>query len=62
VQEDWLDPQVMSNFAALLEDQDTEKRFTYLDLPGRECLIGCATPEQLAALRKTTGLDFEWLG
>jgi uncharacterized protein (DUF433 family) len=28
----------------------------------RVCLLGCASEEQFAALRKVTGLAFEWLG
>lgn len=62
VEESWIDPGIMSNFASLLEAQATDKGFIYLDLPGKECLIGCASPEQFFALRKWSGLDFEWLG
>jgi hypothetical protein len=46
----------------LLAEQDSEMRFTGPDLGGQNCLIGCATAEQFNALRKQTGLDFEWLG
>ena len=62
MEENWIDSRIMSNFVKLLESRDTQKRFTYLDLPGKECLIGCSTPAELAALRKWTGLPFEWLG
>jgi hypothetical protein len=62
LEENWIDSRIMSNFVKLLESRDTEKRFTYLDLPGKECLIGCSTPQEFAALRKWTGLEFEWLG
>lgn len=62
IEEGWIDARIMTNFADLLEAQDTDRRFTYLDLPGTECLIGCATPQELATLRHETGLDFEWLG
>lgn len=62
VQENWVDSRIMSNFVTLLDRRATKKRFTYLDLSGKECLIGCSTPEEFAALRKWTGLDFEWLG
>jgi len=48
-------------FAQLLAQQRTDKRFTYLDLGGQDCLIGCCTPSQLANLNKNTELNFEWL-
>jgi len=62
IEERWIDPNILSRFSALLDEQDTDLRFTGLDLGGQDCLIGCATAEQFAALRKQTGLDFEWLG
>lgn len=62
IEEGWIDRRIMTNFVDLLAAQDTDKRFTYYDLPGKKCLIGCATPQELAGLRKWTGLDFEWLG
>jgi hypothetical protein len=62
IEERWIDPNILSRFVALLDDQDTCLRFTGLDLGGQDCLIGCATQEQFAALRKRTGLEFEWLG
>lgn len=62
IEERWIDPNILSRFVALLEEQDTALRFTGLDLGGQDCLIGCATDEQFVALRKRTGLEFEWLG
>jgi len=62
IEERWIDANIPSRFVGLLEEQDTALRFTGLDLGGQDCLLGCATPEQFAALRKRTGLDFEWLG
>jgi hypothetical protein len=62
VEENWIDSRIMSNFVTLLDRRATQKRFTYLDLSGKECLIGCSTPEEFADLRKWTGLNFEWLG
>jgi hypothetical protein len=61
VEEDWIDPNILSRFVALLDSQDTDRRFTLLDFPGRDCLIGCSTPAQFKQLRKSTGLTFEWL-
>lgn len=62
IEERWIDPAILSRFVALLEEQDTDRRFTGLDLGGQDCLIGCATEDQFVALRKHTGLEFEWLG
>jgi len=62
IEERWIDPNILSRFVALLDDQDTDLRFTGLDLGGQDCLIGCATDDQFTALRKRTGLEFEWLG
>jgi hypothetical protein len=62
IEERWIDPMILSRFAALLEAQDAGLRYICLDLGGQDCLIGCATGEQFASLRKCTGLPFEWLG
>jgi hypothetical protein len=62
IEERWIDPLILSRFAALLEAQDAGLRYICLDLGGQDCLIGCATDEQFSALRKVTGLAFEWLG
>lgn len=60
VKEDWIDPEILSNFCALLATQDGTRRYTYLDLKGQNCLIGCATEEELRRLRKMTGMNFSW--
>ena len=62
IEECWIDPMILSRFAMLLETQDTDLRYVCLDLGGQDCLLGCAPDEQFAALRKLTGLAFEWLG
>ena len=62
IEERWIDPNILSRFAALLEAQDTNLRYICLDLGGQDCLLGCASDEQFSALRKLTGLEFEWLG
>lgn len=62
IREFWVDPVIFSRFAALLEAQDIDKRFTQLDLGGQYVLIGCSTPVQFTELRRWTGLPFEWLG
>jgi hypothetical protein len=62
IEERWIDPNILSRFALLLEAQDTNLRYICLDLGGQDCLLGCATDEQFSTLRKLTGLAFEWLG
>ena len=62
LREHWIDPALFSRFVVLLEAQETERRFTYLDLGGQDALLGCATPQQFAELRRRTGLSFQWLG
>jgi hypothetical protein len=62
IEERWIDPNILSRFAALLEVQSVVLRYICLDLGGQDCLIACATDEQFTSLRKSTGLAFEWLG
>ena len=62
IEERWIDPLVLSRFAALIEAQLTDRRYTCLDLGGQDCLLGCAAEAQFSVLRKRTGLAFEWLG
>jgi len=61
VKEKWIDPEILSNFCTLLKAQNTERGFTYFDLKGKDCLIGCSTEEQTLMLRKMTGMNFTWL-
>jgi hypothetical protein len=61
VDADWVDPSVLTRFARLLESVGKTRRFTYIDLGGQDCLIGCATSEERAKLAKMTGLKVEWL-
>jgi len=62
IEERWIDPNILSRFVVLLAEQDTDLRYTGLDLGGQDCLIGCSTDAQFSALRKLTGLEFERLG
>jgi hypothetical protein len=61
VDKHWIDPEILSNFCALLAAQNGTRRYTFLDLKGQDCLIGCATEEELRRLRKLTGMNFTWL-
>ena len=61
VQDDWVDPKILSRFAELLEAGNAGRRFTYFDLLGQDCLIGCSTPQQRAWLEAETGLKVQWL-
>lgn len=58
---DYADPEILSKFAKLFADRQSEERFMTLDLGGQACLIGCSTPDQLAKLAERTQLKFEWL-
>jgi len=61
VKEHWIDPEILSNFCGLLSAQDATRRYTYLDLKGQNCIVGCATEQELRQLRKMTGMNFTWL-
>lgn len=61
VKDDWIDESVLKRFCALLEAQGGARRFTYIDLEGQDCLIGCATPMERELLAKVTGLRVDWL-
>jgi hypothetical protein len=61
VQDDWIDPGIITNFCGLLARQKRSRRYTFFDLKGQDCLIGCATEDELRKLRKGTGLRFTWL-
>lgn len=60
INEDWVDPNILAKFAHLLKAADSGKQFTYLDLGGQDCIIGCCTPLQLSNLKTKTGLPFVW--
>jgi hypothetical protein len=61
VQDDWVDPTILSRFARLLEAVGSGRRFTYIDLGGQDCLIGCSTADERTRLAKETGLKVDWL-
>jgi hypothetical protein len=61
VEDDWVDTKIISQFARLLANRGSGKRFTYYDLGGQDCLIGCSTEEEIEKLRSLTGLNFGWL-
>lgn len=61
VHDEWIDPEIISKFCGLLARRGGTRRYTYLDLKGRDGILGCATEEELRALRKLTGMKFSWL-
>jgi len=61
VNEDWVDPGILSKMAHLLESRKAGRRFTYVDLEGQDCLLGCSTPQEQEWLEAKTGLTFQWL-
>ena len=52
VQGDWVDTTLFGQFADLLAKCDPKKLFIYYDLRGQDCIIGCVTRDQYAALQK----------
>lgn len=61
VEDDWLDPKIMSNFAELVAGRSTGSRLTHIDLGGQDCLIGMASTKELLCLDSRTTLDVVWL-
>lgn len=61
VDADWVDATILSKFANLLATRRTGRRFTYLDLGGQDCVLGCFTDAERIMLSSATGLAFEWL-
>ena len=61
VKEKWIDPEILSNFCSLLKGQNVKRGFTYFDLKGQDCIIGCSTEDELRKLRKMTGMNFTGL-
>jgi len=61
MKEDWIDPEILSHFCALLKQESPTRRYTFLDLKGQDCIIGCSTEDDLKQLRKMTGMNFAWL-
>jgi hypothetical protein len=61
VNDNWIDPEILSRFCALLASRNGRSRYTFLDLKGQDCIIGCATEDQFRGLRKMTGMNFTWL-
>jgi hypothetical protein len=60
VDDDWVDPDVMSQFAMLLTERNTGRRLVYLDLQGQDCIVTCLSKDELKRIRKVTGLAFKW--
>jgi len=62
VQDDWVDSKIISRLSTLLTGRSSaHRRFTYIDLGGQDCLIGCATSEQKRRLQERSGLTVNWL-
>lgn len=57
VQDDWADPAILSRFAKLLYQTGQSRRFTYIDLGGQDCPIGCATPDERLTSKHRTNLE-----
>ncbi len=61
VDSDWAETDIFIHFSEILKEISSELRFTYCDLGGQDCLIGCATEEQVQRIAQATGVQFKWL-
>jgi hypothetical protein len=61
VEDDRVDVSVLSRFADLLSRTGKGRRFTYIELRGQDCLIGCARASERERLERDTGLQVDWL-
>jgi hypothetical protein len=61
VDDDWVDAAIISKFAEVFTARETGRRYTYLDLGGQDCVIGCLSDADRIKLSEATGLDIEWL-
>jgi len=62
VNEDWLDPVILSRFVELLAEQGSERRIAVYAPENFQDMLLIGTDEAgLACLRRTTGLDLHWL-
>lgn len=61
VKNDWMDAAVFSKTVQLMDAKKTGRKFTYVDLHGQDCLVGCSTDEERRMLRRETGLEVRWL-
>jgi hypothetical protein len=52
VRDDWADPGLFGHFADLLAKCEPNKQFIYYHLGGQDCIIGCVTRAEYAALQK----------
>jgi hypothetical protein len=57
VNDDWVDPAVLTHFVRMLAMADPSKVFLYYDTKGQDCVIACVTVYQFAAL-KQAGVSF----
>ncbi len=60
VNDDWVDPAVLSLFVGLLAASDPSKVFLHLDLQGQDCILACVSRDQFATLL-TVGITFQLL-
>jgi hypothetical protein len=54
VDDDWVDPTILTRLAELLAKRKTGRRFTYV-------FLGCSTEAERARLRRVTRLTWDWL-
>jgi hypothetical protein len=52
VEDDWVDTDIFGHFIDLLAKCDPNKLFIYYNLGGQDCILGCVTRAQYAALEQ----------
>ena len=60
IDNDWADPAIFSQFAALLKTRTQQRIYIKADL-GQDCMIGCATPAQMASLNALLSADMHFV-
>ncbi len=59
--DDRLDPEIMTRFGELLASRSTGREFAMLEPEGQEGVMMCLTDEQFRKLKKATGLKLIWM-
>jgi hypothetical protein len=61
VQDDWADADLFDKVQELAIKYNLRGRFTYFNTGGQDFVLGYHSPEELASIRESTGLDIVWL-
>jgi hypothetical protein len=61
VDDDWVDAQILTRLAQLLDAQGQARRFISMGLFGQDMLLGCASADELAQLKRLVGPGVSYL-